>query len=51
MFGKNIKENELHYINISNISIKSQNVVKLLGINIDIKLSFDEHISELCIKT
>ena len=37
-------------IQIKNHSIKSDENVKLLGINIDNKLIFDEHVSQLCKK-
>ena len=35
---------------MNNVSIESQPVVKLLGINIDCTLSFSTHISEICSK-
>ena len=35
---------------ISNEVMKPVSVVKLLGVTIDDKMSFDEHISRLCIK-
>lgn len=38
-------------INIDGHIIRSSNLVTLLGIDIDDKLNFDSHISNLCIKT
>ena len=37
-------------LKISDAEIKCEEVVKLLGIDIDYKLSFDQHISNLCRK-
>ena len=41
---------DVHVINVNNVRIESQPVVKLLGINIDCTLSFSTHISEICSK-
>ena len=38
-------------LQIDNNEIKSENSVTLLGITIDNRLSFDDHISKLCNKT
>ena len=37
-------------LNINYLTINSENSVKLLGIEIDNKLSFEQHISTLCNK-
>ena len=37
-------------LNINNLTINSENSVKLLGIEIDNRLSFEKHISTLCNK-
>ena len=37
-------------LNINDLTINSENRVKLLGIEIDNKLSFEQHISNLCNK-
>ena len=42
------KNNRDLTINIQNCELVSQNHVKLLGINIDTKLNFSHHISEIC---
>ena len=41
-------ENNQSCLKINNQTIKTTNCVKLLGINIDSKLNFDSHISDLC---
>jgi len=51
VFGKNIKADDVHVINVNNVTIEPKPVVKLLGINIDCTLSFSNHISEICAKT
>ena len=37
-------------LNVSDTHIKCEDVVKLLGVDIDYQLNFDEHISNLCRK-
>ena len=37
-------------INVSDTQIKCEDVVKLLGVDIDYQLNFDQHISNLCRK-
>ena len=44
-------ENNKLCLKINNQTIKTTNCVKLLGINIDCKLNFDSHNSDLCKKT
>ena len=44
------KENGQHNIHVNGIEIKSQQMVKLLGVHIDSKLTFNYHISQLCMK-
>ena len=41
-------ENNQSSFKINNQRIKTTNCVKLLGTNIDSKLNFDSHISDLC---
>ena len=41
---------EKYFIEIGNIKIFNKKCKKLLGINIDNKLSFDEHVTGLCRK-
>ena len=43
-FGKNL------VLKISDSEIKCEEVVKLLGVDIDYQLNFDQHISSLCRK-
>ena len=50
VFGNNIKTDDVHVINVNNAVIESKSVVKLLGINIDSTLSFNNHISEIFTK-
>ena len=38
-------------LNINDLTINSENSVKLLGIEIDNRLSFEKHISTLCNKS
>ena len=37
-----------HRLNLNDLTINSENSVKLLGIEIDNKLLFEQHISALC---
>ena len=43
-------ENKQSCLEINNQTIKTTNCVKLLRINIDSKLNFDSHISDVCKK-
>ena len=47
---KNSKMENSYPLNINDQTINSENSVKLLGIEIDNKLSFEQHISTLCKK-
>ena len=47
---KNTKIKDSYTLNINDLTINSENSVKLLGIEIDNKLSFEQHISTLCNK-
>ena len=47
---KNAKMKDSYPLNINDLTINSENSVKLLGIEIDNKLSFEQHISTLCNK-
>ena len=44
------KMKDSYPLNINNLTINSKNSVKLLGIEIDNRLSFEKHISTLCNK-
>ena len=46
----NKNANEHHTLKVKNIEIKSTSSVKLLGVEIDNKLKFDNHIASLCKK-
>ena len=48
---KNAKMKDSYPLNFNDLAINSENSVKLLGIEIDNKLSFEQHISTLCNKT
>ena len=50
MLPKKKNENNQSCLKINNQAITTTNCVKLLGINIDSKLNFDSHISDLCKK-
>ena len=43
-------ESNQSFLKTNNKAIKTTNCVKLLGINIDSKLNFDSHITDLCKK-
>ena len=47
---KNSKMEDSYPLNINDLTINSENSVKLLGIEIDNRLSFEKHISTLCNK-
>ena len=47
---KNCRMKDSYALKINNQTINSENCVKLLGIEIDNTLSFNKHISTLCIK-
>ena len=47
---KNTKMKDLYPLNINDLTINSGSSTKLLSIEIDNKLSFDQHISTLCHK-
>ena len=47
---KNAKMKDFYPLNINDLTINSENSIKLLGIEIDNKLSFEQHISTLCNK-
>ena len=51
MLPEKRNENNQSCLKINNQTIKTTNCVKLLGINIDCKLNFDSHNSDLCKKT
>ena len=46
-----LKRKEKINLNINGAEIKSQNLVTLLGLEIDNKLNFNNHISNICKKT
>ena len=50
-----LNEEKCHFIvavwaNVGQTMIWEQNKVKLLGVNIDSKLSFNDHVTSLCVK-
>ena len=47
---KNAEMKDSYPLNINDLTINSENSVKLLGIEIDNRLSFEKHISTLCNK-
>ena len=47
---KNAKMKDSYPLDINDLTINSENSVKLLGVEIDNKLSFELHISTLCNK-
>ena len=47
---KNKADNKNLELNIGNKTIKSEQKVKLLAMTIDNKLTFDQHVSDLCRK-
>ena len=48
---KNAEMKDSYPLNINDLTINSENSVKFLGIEIDNRLSFKKHISNLCNKT
>ena len=48
IINKNGRWNQTYSLNIGGDIIKSQKIVELLGLEIDYKLNFEKHISELC---
>ena len=50
MLPEKRNENNQSCLKINYQTIKTTNCIKLLGINIDSKLNFDSHISDLCNK-
>ncbi len=48
IINKNGRLNETHVLNIGGQCIESDREVTLLGLNIDYKLNFGKHVSELC---
>lgn len=49
MFGRNMTFDD-EYVIVNNTSLKHQSCVKLLGVHIDAKLNFSNHVKELCKK-
>ena len=47
---KNAKMKDSYTLNINGLTINSENSIKLLGIEIDDKLPFEQHISAFCKK-
>lgn len=50
VFRNSPKPDEIELLNVNNVIIEAQSYVKLLGVNVDSKLNFSKHISELCVK-
>ena len=51
VFKKNAKMKDSYPLNVKDLTINSENSLKLLGIKIDKKLSFEQHIFTLFNKT
>ena len=47
--GKNTNDKDAFYYD--NLTLKNTNLVEILGVNIDIKLTFHQHIKKMCRKT
>ena len=47
--SNNIKVTELN-VTAGNVSVPSSDTLKVLGIDIDARLTFDGHVSNMCIK-
>ena len=47
--SNNIKDAELN-VTVDNVSLPSSDAMKVLGIDIDDRLTFDGHVSNMCIK-
>ena len=47
--GKGTHDEDVFYYD--NLTLKNTNVVEILGVNIDIKLTFHQHIQKMCRKT
>ena len=50
LLHKSSTQNSVQKLELANNEIESENMVTLLGVTIDNKLTFDEHISKLCNK-
>ena len=51
IFDRKNLQNKPTSTKINNININSENSVRLLGLEIDSKLNFDKHITQLCKKS
>ena len=47
--GKGTHDEDVFYYD--NLTLKNTNVVEIVGVNIDIKLTFHQHIKKVCLKT
>ena len=50
VFNKSSNPNDVSVLNVKDNTIQAEQCVKLLGVTIDSKLNFSDHISELCVK-